>query len=424
MPRWTWLDIGIYFGLIAVEIPLRLGICGTIMVWFRVVLFALGLLPLRILLGFSLITFRCRDPFAQHATLMEFTTIQCARWAFETFRPETMSEVLFGKGTFKVMHKFRRFLFGTSSLGDNVFVDVNTPEMNGYWVRSLSRATHHYDCIIYFVPGCLMGFVSPWAYIEFAQLVLVGLQQQGFNNPAMFVVDPEYNKCDYKHSFSRVLSGWTYATKVDPSSIHVVMGSSVGGTLLLTLLLQLSKPFKDLPLPSGDVKKPDAMVLVSPIGRLKIREMDEVYRSEAITNGIMRKLKRFLPVQDENLSESMLWAFPAMIRDPDWWGDALPPNGVFISCGTNEFLYSEILIVYEQLRSASGNIPVILAKEDRFTHAWPIVMSFIGRTYTDQLAGIDTMAGSIANLVLMKTIWKQGGSTESPFSLNCLPNCA
>lgn len=221
MPRWTWLDIGIYFGLIAVEIPLRLGICGTIMVWFRVVLFALGLLPLRILLGFSLITFRCRDPFAQHATLMEFTTIQCARWAFETFRPETMSEVLFGKGTFKVMHKFRRFLFGTSSLGDNVFVDVNTPEMNGYWVRSLSRATHHYDCIIYFVPGCLMGFVSPWAYIEFAQLILVGLQQQGFHNPAMFVVDPEYNKCDYKHSFSRVLSGWTYATKVDPSSIHV-----------------------------------------------------------------------------------------------------------------------------------------------------------------------------------------------------------
>lgn len=407
------------------EIPLKLGFLGALMVWSRVAIFVLVLLPLRILLGFSLISFRCRDPFAQHATLMEFTTIQCARWAFENFRPETMGEILFGKNMFKSMHKFRRFLFGTTALGDNIFVDVETPGFSGYWVRSLSRADRRYDCVVYIVPGCFMGFVTPWAYIEFTQLTLVSLQRQGFQNPAIFVVDPEYSKCDYAHSFSRVLSGWNCVTKMHSASAHVVMGSSVGSTLLLTLLLHLSRPFQDLPYPPDNVKRPDAMVLVSPVGRISVAEMDEVYRSEAITNRLLRKLQRLLPAQDQaGENGSSIWAFPAMIRDPDWWGDALPVNGVFISCGESEFLASEVSIVYESLKRSTMRRPVIISKEERFTHAWPIVMSFIGRTYTDQLAGIDILAGSIANLVLMQTISKQEEDPDSPiYRMSNLPNC-
>lgn len=401
------------------------------------------------------------------------------RWILNTFRGNITRNVFFGDFHAQVLHYFRRVKYGTENIGDFDFKSTrNSPGgeevPRGFWVHSQTRQKLDFDLVIYFVPGCLGGTISPYFYLEYLSVLLVELQVQGFKNPAVFCLDLDHHSSEcsshkYAEMINTVAKGWTYVTEKCPEAKTLCMGSGFGGLMLLNLLLHIARPFIEIEdrnppklqnyltdsssnnasrienysggsasnvgltvpstvidtsfdqnifvsdivdedklarptvLLSTELKKPDALMLLSPVARASWNRNNAC--SDFISNKSLAQWSRNFVNKEE---EGCIWSVPNCIRDGDWWREAMPRRGAVLMYGGNETLTKEIEQLAETLQSVN-NLPFVKDCFDDEVHSWPILRSLVARTSTEQLYGITKVADHIAKMLVMDCLYATNG---------------
>lgn len=479
MECWTWGDAIFYFFCTTLALLWYLPPLGILVLLIKAPLFILFELPYGIFSEFNLLTLERKYPNRTYSTLYEYGAMIYMRWVLNTFRGNIIRNVFFGNFHAQALHFFRRVKYGTENVGD---FDYKSTEAaidgelvpRGFWVHSKSRRKLDFDMVIFFVPGCLGGSVSPYFYVEYLSVLLVELQVQGFRNPAVFCLDIDHHnsqssKRRYAEMINYVAQGWSYVTSECPNANRLWMGSGIGGLSLLNLLLHIARPFieieekntlnipnyltdsssnnasrigntscdsasnEGLEVPSTvidtsfdhnifasdlidcerfigptaliptNLKKPDGLMLISPVARASWRRQDAC--SDIISNKSLAQWSRNCVTEDE---ESCMWAVPNCIRDSEWWEEAMPRRGAVLMYGGNETLTKEIEQLAEILRNVK-HMPFVVDCLGDEVHSWPILRSFVARTSTEQLYGVTRVADHIGKMLVMDCLYAANG---------------
>ena len=216
-------------------------------------------------------------------------------------------------------------------------------------------------------------------YLEFLLEVTSQLRMAGFENPAIFALDytlvPE---AVYPTQLEEVIAGYEYALSLTNQERLCVGGDSAGGTLVLSLLLQLAKHNPD--------SKPAFACLLSPWTKLVAERHDSP--SDFLNSHQLNHFGR-LYAKDIEVDDSI--ASPGCCNDISLWKQAMPEKGIMCAYGTEELLYDEICSLLDMLQKAGK---VIRMEEDTM-HVWPVAVVFLASDVRERQEPIRQVARGI-----------------------------
>jgi len=218
---------------------------------------------------------------------------------------------------------------------------------------------------------------STYFYMEFLIAWMTLLQKVGYQNPVVLSV--EYSLVPDQH-YPRQLfearAAYDYAidlTSNDPSLICVA-GDSAGATIVLSLLLDLSRGTKNAK------NMPAYCVMISPwptLISLKNRNTDSDYLD---ANSLHKYARQYL--QDVRLEADPL-ASPGCCKDPSKWMHASPSQGWLFMYGSEEVLAPETEDLIYLLLAAGEHVTV--NEEYGDIHAWPVAALFLAESRHERL---------------------------------------
>lgn len=224
-----------------------------------------------------------------------------------------------------------------------------------------------------------------------------------FTNPAIFSLDytlapdAEFPAQidEAAHAYAHVLSA---AAQDDPSRI-VVAGDSAGGTIVLSLLLQLSQ--SPSPPSSLSFVLPGMAVLISPWVSLWShryrRSANDYIDAESLEDyaalyaGRAASQKNKTGVVDPLLS-------PGHCHEAKWWRRACPSRGIFVTYGEEEVFAPEIRTWADRLQNDSVDVQTSTSVDGGGglgVHAWPVASLFLARSNAQRFEGLRRVAGEI-----------------------------
>jgi acetyl esterase/lipase len=229
---------------------------------------------------------------------------------------------------------------------------------------------------------------SPYFYLE-PHLVLLSLLQKHYQNPALFSLDYDLvPDKTWPTQLEQVAAGYSYVLSLvsnNPDRVCLA-GDSAGGTLVLTLLLQLAKQ-KDRQFP-----RPGFATLLSPWVTL-ITENNRDNDSDFLNADSLHLYASQYAGSSSNVDNPLV--SPGSCKDTQWWKDAMPSNGVYITFGSKEILAPEMKSLIKLLRSAS--IPVSIREEQGAVHAWVIANLFLADSFEQRIFGMREVVKAIVS---------------------------
>ncbi|KAH7243355.1 Alpha/Beta hydrolase protein [Fusarium redolens] len=348
--------------------------------------------------------------FTQTATVFEDLVIRCVRYAFANI-PAKVGRVFFGKHVALPFIHWRMLRHGyirspvhyrEYNIGKG---DVQT---KGSWI--MHQPEHPPDFVLYYAHGggFLMG--SSYFYLEFLMAWHHLLVEAGFKNPAIFAL--EYTLVPdqvYPRQVLEALEGYKHVLEVvqDASKI-CVSGDSAGGSLVLSLLLELGaqagnqdkKGIKvDIRGVLSDANPPHLPLprmatLISPW----ITLMSNLHYSSKSDFLDKRTLWKYA---NEYAGENMIQqqpASPGNCVDERLWRAASPERGYFIIFGEEEVFAPDIEEFLK--RQAKIGIQAEGQKFDGGIHAWPVASLFLSSTEEKRLQGLRTAVKEIRRRML------------------------
>jgi acetyl esterase/lipase len=232
---------------------------------------------------------------------------------------------------------------------------------------------------------------SVYFYLEYLVTMLVSLRMQGFRNPAIFALDytpvPEVS---FNGQLAEATQGWDYLVQNYTDCPIAVAGDSNGATLALSLLLHIARPYPSAPLVA---KKPDAAVLISPWTQLfSVKQSNKSdYLSPKL---LLRYAEKYVGEVGDTTN---VYYSPGLCRSREWWTQAFPELGIYLTYGQEEILAPEIEQL-EGILSKCGRIKI--EAQPNQIHAWPVIMNFLGRDRQSREAGIELTTSNLAKMVL------------------------
>lgn len=269
MESWTWGDILVFFFCSGLMIVYKMPLFATLAFALKFPVFVCLIFPFELITEFKVMSFERRCASRTYSTFFQFSALSFTRWMLRTFKPEAIRNIFFSEFHAIALFQFRRFKYGTENVGDFSYYPSNkavSPELqaylsttayhspsttssliseqvSGYWVKSKCRLNLPPDLVVYFVPGAIGGCISPYMYIEFLAMLLVELQVQGFSNPVAYCLDTDFHQqANFGNYELQVLKGWHIVSTSYPGSKTMFLGSGIGGTALVDLLLYISRP--------------------------------------------------------------------------------------------------------------------------------------------------------------------------------------
>lgn len=229
---------------------------------------------------------------------------------------------------------------------------------------------------------------SPHFYLE-PMLALATLLKQHYRNPAIFSLDYSLvPDATHPTQLTEVLAGYNFTLSLaggDASRI-CVSGDSAGGTLVLSLLLRLAK--------DTAAQQPGYATLLSPWIKLVSKNNLDTHSDFLNANSLDVYARQYAGVR-ENLTNPL--ASPGCCTDLDWWRQAAPTNGFYVTFGSEEVLGPEIRAFVKLLRSAGVGIRV--REEPGQVHAWVIASLFLEDSLEDRISGMKGVVRAVRSAI-------------------------
>lgn len=221
---------------------------------------------------------------------------------------------------------------------------------------------------------------SSYFYIEFLLAWVSILSTSGYANPALLAL--EYTlvpHATYPQQIHETLAGYEYVlSKTDDPSRIVVSGDSAGATLILSLLLYMSKE------PTLQFYMPGLGVMISPwttiISDANVNTPSDYLNAESLHLYGSQYIGAKAPPEDPVVS-------PGKCRDKNWWRRASPTKGWFFIYGAEEVFAPETKALATFLQE-EVKTEVEVQEEPGWIHAWPIVKLFLCDKQDERQSGI------------------------------------
>jgi acetyl esterase/lipase len=224
---------------------------------------------------------------------------------------------------------------------------------------------------------------SSFFYLEFLLAWVSILKESGYENPALFAL--EYTlvpDSTYPTQVHETLLGYEYVlSQISDSSKIVVSGDSAGATLMLSLLLYMSKE------PKLRTQLPGLAVMISPWAVIVSPKNKDTPSDYLNADSLHLYGSQYI---GSKASASDPMVSPGKCRDKDWWARASPRKGWLFIYGAEEVFAPETVELVDFLKD-EVNTQVSVHEEKGWIHAWPVVKLFLCDGQKERQSGLRIM---------------------------------
>jgi hypothetical protein len=302
--------------------------------------------------------------------------------------------------TWKIFFIFRSFFQSYNVIELSEFEETKEPE--GVMINVSSRSKEH-DLLIIYVPNVPLFGSEPFFYIEYLMTLHSLLLLQGFDSPAIFIMKfPEICKeSSMEYNLKILVETIDKIIQNSPNSKIVLMGDSMGATLILSFLSIENNIFYDQNISTINNDSnlninPFATVLISPIVKLKNLETKENdHCQDYLNNKIITEYASFYC--NNKITDKYN---PITWDKVEIWDKIVPKGGMLITFGDKELQSKEI---QKMASVAFATNRVKIMESENKCHCWQFLSFLTEETQDEKEDSCFVLAGILSRMILYQS---------------------
>lgn len=293
--------------------------------------------------------------------------------------------------SWKLFFNLRAYIQAYNVIELTTWEDLATPK--GLWITAKTRS-HDHDIVVFYVPNFPFFGSQPYFYAEYMATMHSLLLLQGFNSPAVFVMEfSEHSKrATMEANLFCVVDSWKKLTNENPNAKFVIAGESLGATLVLRFLLYCNKMFEAANVAEEEIPvvKPFGAFVISPIVDFSPQNLD--FNMDYFRPDNVQAITEFA-------CKDQAWS-PLTVLDANAWSVSMPKGGFILISGAEEF-QAESIDLFSRRLSATGMAKIV--STPKRGHCWPFVSFLTEEVQDEKEDSCFLIAGMLSRMVLFHT---------------------
>lgn len=302
--------------------------------------------------------------------------------------------------TWKTFFQFRSFIQAYNIIELSSYKEMNEPE--GILITVSCRSEIH-DLLLIYVPNIPLFGSEPFFYLEYLLTLHSLLLLQGFDSPAIFIIKfPEICKeSPMEYSLKVLAETYTNLVKNNPTSKVVLMGDSIGATLILNYLSAKKNIFHNKDIVNLNNQNPNhtngpfGSILISPIVNFNLENSTGFQTQDYFDDKCLSRISNSFCVNTKlNKYNAASWT------NPEIWNKIVPKGGLVITYGDSELQSYDIENI-SQVAIETQVVKVLKGKDKG--HCWQLLSFLTEETQDEKEDSCFVFAGILSRMALYQT---------------------